>query len=230
MRLNVNRVFGAAAGCFLGLAVGSARADNVVYQSISNLQEAPISNQFDFCSPCTFFPGMKLFSSFSIGTTSTVNQIQFDVSADNGSLVNNGISVSIYNNAGGTIGSQVFSQTFSAAQYDSLLASQFNNGGQHVDLITVSPAAFALNAGNYWIAFYNDSSLFEDIYTSSSATYRQIQGGPTFEQGTATIGFALNDVNSVPGPIAGAGLPGLILASGGLLGWWRRKRSAVAAA
>ena len=57
--------------------------------------------------------------------------------------------------------------------------------------------------------------------------------GVTVGTGPSSFGsFTATPIPSAPGPIAGAGLPGLIFAgaifaAAGLLGWWRRKRNAV---
>jgi hypothetical protein len=55
-----------------------------------------------------------------------------------------------------------------------------------------------------------------------------LMGGDNLALFSNTV--TLTDAAAVPGPIAGAGLPGLIVASGALLGWWRRKRKVEAAA
>jgi hypothetical protein len=187
----------------------SAHADSILYQSILDFHSDPNSNSV--CSSCA--GTSQAYAGLTLANNSDVSGVIFNVSEWplwEGVYGPVNITVSIF--SAGQLEQALWSQTFAPKDYSGTTQA-------HADpviwSVTLGWTGLQLGAGAYQISFFNPNNLQLPTYDTGQELGFAVLGSPT----------AYNRIAAVPAPLAGAGLPGLVVAITGLIAYRRRRKA-----
>jgi hypothetical protein len=200
-----------------------------------------VADNFSFTGSFINDNDVQLFN-FTVGAPSTVTLLTYSYAGGTNSagtsIARGGFDpiLALFDSAGVRIaenddgGSNVPADPATGAHFDTFLQLALAAGSYTVSVMQFDNFSIGPNLSNGFTEGGNTN--FTASFGCSQGFFCDVSGGPPPSDNrdghwafdVLNVASASTPTPAVPGPIVGAGLPGLILAGGGFLGWWRRRQ------